>query len=270
MSAKPVLCAFTPNKINGKGNEALQIALCDDEITNHEKTEDLIRQYKQIHPDRTLSLSSFSSGKELLNHVDEHSGFDLYILDCIMPEMNGIELGAALRMRDDAGLFLYLTTSADFALDSYRVNAFDYLLKPVDKAMFFQSLDKAYHAFSQTMQETIAIKTAGSIRLLPIADIRYAERKDKHIDYYLADNTVIHSSSFNGSFRNAVTELLAHKRMLLVGSSFVVNLFHVTEVTKSDLILTGNLHVPVPRRMYETVKKEWAEFWLNGGRYHAF
>ena len=80
----------TIQKINREGDHALQIALCDDEITNHEKTRELIRQYKQIHSDRTLSLSSFASGKELINHVDEHGGFDLYILDCIMPEMNGI------------------------------------------------------------------------------------------------------------------------------------------------------------------------------------
>lgn len=248
----------------------MQIALCDDEIIYHENIRDLIRQYKQIHPERTLSLSSFSSGKELINHVDEHGGFNLYILDCIMPGMNGIELGHALRVRDDNGLLLYLTTSPDFALDSYRVDAFDYLLKPVDSELFFQSLDKAYRSFSQIMQETIAIKTTDSIRMIPITDIRYAERIDKHIDYHLTDNSVIHSISFNGSFQNAVIGLLAHKRILMVGSSFVVNLFHVTEVTKSELILTGNLRVPVPRRMYETVKKKWADFWLNGGRYHAF
>ena len=57
-------------KLNWEGDHALQIALCDDEITNHEKTRELIRQYKQIHSDRTLSLSSFASGKELINHVD--------------------------------------------------------------------------------------------------------------------------------------------------------------------------------------------------------
>ena len=248
----------------------MQIALCDDEEIYHEKIQNLIRQYKLIHSDRTFSLSSFSSGRELLNHVDEYGGFDLYILDCIMPGMNGIELGSALRRRDDAGILLYLTTSPDFALDSYRVDAFDYLLKPVDRDLFFKSLDKAYHTFSQIKQEVVAVKTADSIRMLSIADIRYAERMEKHIDYYLTDNTVIHSTSFNGSFRHAVDELLTHKGMLLVGSSFVVNLSHVTEVTKSDLVLTGNLHVPVPRRMYEAVKKKWVDFWLNGGRYHAF
>ena len=100
----------TIQKINREGDHALQIALCDDETTNYETVRELIRQYKQIHSDRTLSLSSFASGKELINHVDEHGGFDLYILDCIMPEMNGIELGAALRTRDDTGFLIYLTT----------------------------------------------------------------------------------------------------------------------------------------------------------------
>ncbi len=248
----------------------MQIALCDDEEICHETIKELFRQYKQANPGRTLSLSSFSSGKELLNHVDEYGGFDLYILDCIMPEMNGIKLGTALRKRDDAGLLIYLTTSPDFALDSYRVDALDYLLKPVDRDLFFQSMDKAYRSFSRIMQEAVSVKTADSIRVIPTADIRYAERIDKQIYYYLTDNTVIRSVTFNGSFQDAAAELLAHKGMLLVGSSFVVNLFHVTEIRKSDLVLTGNLHVPVPRRMYNAIKKKWAEFWLNGGRYHAF
>lgn len=248
----------------------MQIALCDDEKSCHETIKKLIGQYKQTKPDLSLSLSSFFSGKALLNHVDEFGGFDLYILDCIMPEMNGIELGTALRRRDDTGILIYLTTSPDFALDSYRVEAFDYLLKPVDKNLFFQSLDKAYRSFSQAMQEVVSVKTSDSIRMIPVADIRYAERIEKQIYYYITDNTVICSITFNSSFQNAVADLLTHKGMILVGSSYVVNLFHVTEVTKSDLVLTGNLHVPVPRRMYETVKKEWADFWLNGGRYHAF
>ena len=248
----------------------MQIALCDDEKTYHETIKKLIGQYKQTKPDLSLSLSSFFSGKALLNHVDEFGGFDLYILDCIMPEMNGIELGNALRRRDDTGILIYLTSSPDFALDSYRVEAFDYLLKPIDKNLFFQSLDKAYRSFSQVMQEVVSVKTSDSIRMIPVADIRYAERIEKQIYYYITDNTVICSITFNSSFQNAVADLLTHKGMILVGSSYVVNLFHVTEVTKSDLVLTGNLHVPVPRRMYETVKKEWADFWLNGGRYHAF
>lgn len=247
----------------------MRIALCDDEKACHETIVKLIGQYKQANPGCSFLLSSFYSGKELLNHVDEYGGFDLYILDCIMPEIDGIELGTALRRRDDQGMFFYLTTSPDFALDSYRVDAFDYLLKPIDEVLFFQSLDKAFSFFSRAMQKMVPVKTADSIRILPIADILYAERTGKQIYYYLTDDTILTGITFNGSFKDAANDLLSHNGMLLVGSSFVVNLSHVTQVTKTDMILTGNLHVPIPRRKYDAVKKEWAAFWLNGGRYHA-
>lgn len=248
----------------------MQIALCDDETTYHQVMKDFIIQYKQIRPGLSLTLSSFSSGNELLNHVDEYGSFDLYILDVIMPEMNSIELGTALRNRKDAGIIVFLTTSPDFALDSYRVEAFNYLLKPIDATLFFQCLDKAIHMFSKKIQEVFSVKTPDSDRILPIADLRYAERTGKQVSYYLTDNSVIHSTTITGSFQNAINGLLSHKGMILVGSSFAVNLFHVTEVTKSDLILTGDIRVPVPRRMYKEIKQEWADFWLNGGRYHAF
>ncbi len=247
----------------------MQIALCDDEKTYHDTIKELIGQYKLDNPDRSFSISFFSSGIELLNHVDEHGGFDLYILDIIMPEMNGIELGAALRDRDDFGTVIYLTTSPDFALDSYKVEALNYLLKPVDAKLFFQCLDKAYSSFSRITQEVFSVKTPDSMRIIPVADIRYAERTGKQISFYLTDDSCLHSATFNDSFQNAIADLLEHKGIILVGTSFAVNLSHVTEVTKSDLILAGNLHVPIPRRMYETIKKEWADFWLNGGRYHA-
>ena len=247
----------------------MKIALCDDEKSYHGKILELIGQYRETKPGSTLLLSSFYSGKDLLNHVDEYGGFDLYILDCIMPGMDGIELGAALRRRDDHGMLIYLTTSPDFALDSYRVDAFDYLLKPVDKELFFRILDKAFNDFSRARKEMFSVKTPDSIRILPIADIRYAERTGKQICYYMADDTIITSISFNGSFKDAVGDLLSYKGMLLVGASFVVNLAHVTQITKTEMLLTGKLHVPIPRRAHDSGRKEGATFWLSGGKHHA-
>ena len=100
----------------------MQIALCDDETTNYETVRELIRQYKQIHSDRTLSLSSFASGKELINHVDEHGCFDLYILDCIMPEMNGIELVKRLFRTHETGVVIICDYIYSVAKKAGRVN----------------------------------------------------------------------------------------------------------------------------------------------------
>lgn len=76
-------------------------------------------------------MRSFQSGYELLDAVERSGSFDLYLLDIVMPEQNGIEVGLSIRKLDGLGLIVYLTTSPDYAVDSYLTNAFHYLLKPV-------------------------------------------------------------------------------------------------------------------------------------------
>ena len=63
-------------------------------------------------------------------------GFDLYVLDVVMPDLNGIEAGRTLRALGTAGEIIYLSQVADYAPDSYDVQAFYYLLKPIDEARF--------------------------------------------------------------------------------------------------------------------------------------
>ncbi len=247
----------------------MQIAICDDRLSYSSKIKELIRQYAQTESKSSFALSTFSTGRELLNYVDENGGFDLYIMDVIMPGMNGIELASSLRGREDTGLVVYLTTSPDFAVDSYRVRAFDYLLRPVDRERFFAVMREAEDHFSRYVREMIPVKTPESVRLIPIRDIRYAERVGRQVIYHLVDDTVINSSTINDSFKNAISELLHHNGMLLVGSSYAVNLFYVTEVTKSDLVISDQFFIPIPRRMYGTVLAEWERYWRNGDTCHV-
>lgn len=248
----------------------IQIALCDDETACHETTAKLLAEYKQKVPSVSFALSCFTSGRELLDYRNKNGSFDLYLLDIIMPDLNGIRLGTALRKKDDDGLIVYLTSSPDFAVESYNTDALYYLLKPIDESQFFRCMDKAVNCLKRSLSETIPIKTPDSTRIVPIRDILYAERVNFRIRYYLTDNTVIDGVTFNGSFQTAVSALISCSDFLIVGASFVVNLFYVTEITRSDMLLTGNHLVPIPRRSYETVKSKWADYWLNRGEIHVF
>ena len=89
----------------------MRIAVCDDEKRYREKIVNLIQEYEKIRQNYSFTVSAFSSAKALLNFKAEHGGFDLYILDILMPEMSGIRLGSALREQGDEGMILYLTTS---------------------------------------------------------------------------------------------------------------------------------------------------------------
>lgn len=247
----------------------IQLALCDDEKACHETTKKLLAEYKEKVPSVSFALTGFTSGRELLNHIAVNGAFDIYLLDIIMPDFNGIRLGTALRDQGDDGLIVYLTSSPDFAVESYNTDALHYLLKPIDCSQFFRCMDKAVSRLKHSLSETFPIKTPDSTRIVSIRDILYAERVNYRIRYYLNDNTVIDGVSFNGSFQNAVAPLTSCPGFLIVGASFVVNLYYVTEITRTDMLLTGSHKVPIPRRSYEAVKSRWADYWLNRGEIHV-
>ncbi len=187
-----------------------------------------------------------------------------------MPGENGIYVAKEIQQHDNAVKIIFLTSSSDFAVESYNTDALHYLLKPINSSQFFQCIDKAVSRLNhRSLAETISIKTPGSTHIVAIRNILYAERVNRHIRYYLNDSTVIDSVTFNDTFQNAVSRLAACPSFLIVGSSFVVNLHYVTEVTRSDMLLTGNYLVHIPRRSYDTVKATWADYWLSKGDTHA-
>lgn len=120
-------------------------------------------------------MSTFSSGILLLEHLRTKETFDLYLLDVIMPGLNGIELGVGIREFDQGGYIIYLTTSADFAVDSYRAKASDYLLKPLDKERLFRALESVMERLAQEGQAFMTIKTREGLQRLPHWSIVYGE-----------------------------------------------------------------------------------------------
>ena len=243
----------------------MQIAICDDDKQELENILKLLREYERKRQDLAMTVSAFSSAGELMKYVEKNNGFDLYLLDIIMPETDGIQLGSVLRDKGDDGLIAYLTTSPDFAIDAYGVEAFQYLLKPIEMASLFRCLDKAADHLDRQRTKMVSIKMSHAIRMVPVQDILYAERVKRLVCYYICDGSIINSATFNGSFQNAVAPLLEHGEFFLVGPSFAVNLCHVTEITKHDLLIAGGHRIAIPRRKYESIKMEWFNYWMNGG-----
>ena len=161
-----------------------------------------------------LTVTVFSSSAALLEHLRVRGTFDIYLLDVIMPGQNGIELGLSIREFDQGGRIIYLTASSDFAVDSYRAKASDYLLKPLDKSRLFQSLDNIIKSLELEPHACVMIKTREGLRRLPLHSIVYGELVGRCIQYHLSNGSVITGMSLRGSFQNAVEPLLAHRSVL--------------------------------------------------------
>lgn len=243
----------------------MHIAVCDDEDGQLQVTYQMVRDFLA---QRRLPAKvwEFSSGRELLNTVAEVGAFDLYILDIVMPDMTGIDLGLELRKTDKDGAIIYLTTSPDFALASYQARAFFYLLKPVSRQTLFDLLDEAVGALTKRQEEAIQVRTRnGTVRLL-LDSLLYAELKNRAVRYYLRDGTSVDSMTMSGSFREAVSPLLEDERFILCGASFVVNLYHIKMVVKSGVVLSDGRSLGLPKSACAALRTAWSDYWLEGGR----
>ena len=235
----------------------LHIAVVDDDAQELEHAADLAERWGSARP------AAFSSARSLLAAMEAGARFDLYLLDVVMPETDGIELGRAIRERDESGAIIFLTTSPDFALDSFAVWPLQYLLKPVKPEQLFAALDRAA-ALQKRRNEGTLIHTGGGDVFLPFDDILYAEKYGRCVRYVCRERTV-EGVSLRGPFREAVEPLLADGRFLLCGANLAVNLSALAMVDKSGAVFSGGTRLALTKTPCATLRGAWLRHYLKGG-----
>ena len=238
------------------------IAICDDEAWHVRQITNFVREYFHLHPELSGQVHTFQRGQELLYQVEGTGGFDLYLLDIIMPGLNGIQTGQQLRELGNGGEIVYLTTSSDYAIDSYSVRAFFYLLKPIEKERLFAVLDDAFEKLKERRSKAILITTKDGPRRILLDQILYVERVGRVLRYYCSSGTV-DSISLRVTFHAAVEQLLADPRFCQCGSSFAFNLQHVTGVKGQEVLLDNGCSIAIPRTSIPSFKNAWGCFWLE-------
>ena len=221
----------------------MKIAICDDEASCRAQIYDLLCDYVEDRKDKEIQVELFTSPEALLRTVQEGSIFDIVILDIVMPGMNGIQLGQALRNESIDQKIVYLTSSEEYALDSFRVRAFDYLLKPVEKKTLFPVLDEAISSIHIKKDKSLIIKTKETNARVTFDSILYAELAKHAIVYHLIGGKTVESTTLRTTFSEAMQELLTDRRFLLCGTSTLVNLHHITMVENESIVFQDTLRV---------------------------
>ena len=148
----------------------MNIAICDDEILFTRELSSLLTHWAEKN-DFSLTLYPYSNGDDLLTAL-RTIPVDLIFLDIIMPLLNGIDTAREIRSMGLTVPVIFLTSSREFALDSYDVKAFHYLLKPVNTLKLFSVMDdffKTYHVPA----ETFVAHTADGFCSITLNDVDY-------------------------------------------------------------------------------------------------
>jgi len=241
----------------------MRIAICDDEEFYRAQVLKILTSYSSQHQEKELSFTTFSHGEDLIEAARKVGGFDLYILDIMMPQINGIQLGMQLREEGYEGKIIYLTSSEDFAIDSYRVKAFNYILKPFNKNAFFASLTEAIESISTQPEKSLIVKTKESTIKLNFDNIMYAELCRRIIIYHLTSGSLVESIMIRTSFSEAMQELLKDNRFVLCGTSKVINLQHITAIETDALIFKNKEQVYASKKACRDTRLIWQDYCLS-------
>lgn len=229
-------------KLN-KNSDHLRIAICDDQAEEREEILSLAEEFS-LAKGRPFIFEVVENGFALLDFIEKGQAYDLIILDIIMPGMTGIETAREIRKYDTDVKVVFLTSSAEFAVDSYAVGAYYYLLKPVNRSILFDILEKAFRSIDEQSEASIIVNDGGTAKRLLLSELVYCEITQRIVSFYLYDGTIIRSQ---GTLSGLEQDILKYSYFAKPHRSYLVNLRHVSEVKVNEILTDTGNKIPLAR-----------------------
>lgn len=227
----------------------MKIAICDDE----KQFADIIRPIIEQWADRNaipLTLYCFTNGDDLIS-AHRIKCMDLIILDIIMPLLNGMDTARELRNDDRSVPIIFLTSSREFAVESYDVKAFHYLIKPVEDEKLCSVLDDFLQR--NILPSTIfTAKTAAGFCRITLADVRYLEAQNKKVLVHLSNGKTL---EIHELFSTCAETFSPENGFFHCHRSYIVNLNCIEQFSKKDITLNNNTVIPISRNNFLAFKE---------------
>lgn len=245
----------------------LTCAIVDDEPLAVE----LLESYVKKTPFLQFS-GSYPSAVQAMRAL-QISPVQILFLDIQMPELSGLEFSKMVNVQTR---IIFTTAFDQYALDSYRVNALDYLLKPISYSDFMQAANKALQWFELTAKrkeeaenetehntgemtnpasesiDSIFVKSEYKLVQIMLEDIKYIEGLKDYLKIYTENNSRPILSLMS---MKSMEKLLPTNRFMRVHRSFIVNVHKITIIDRNRIVF-GKAYIPIS----DSYKKEFNDF----------
>lgn len=151
-----------------------RIAFCDDDAALLHQMQDFLEQYRTLRGVQ-LELAPYTKPMELLADIEAGVRFDVLFLDVLMPGINGINAAREIRRYDTAVQIIFVTSSSEFAVQSYVVGAYYYQLKPIWKDSFFRLTDAVLAECRKRTQHSLILRCKSGVTRITLDSLEYCE-----------------------------------------------------------------------------------------------
>ncbi len=223
-----------------------RVAICDDEATalqlNTMLTEKLLTE-----EGISYELRSFDDIQDMADTLMRPGQpYDLLITDILASGINGIEAAEKLRSIGEKLDIIFISSTAEYALEGYRVQALRYLKKPVDVEQLREALMISYRKTSQ--KEGLSLTCEGKLYNIRYDEIVYAESQARDVELTLKDRRLVTHMKISD------LEKLLPDQFFRCHRSYIVNLLEVETIERYQATMKNEDYIPISQQLYTEMK----------------
>lgn len=243
------------------------IALCDDEKAELEKTEKLLSDYEKKSCGMDFIIRRFENADKLLYAVAEENYIpDLIFMDIYLPDDKGncgsfgIEAAKELRNMSYKGKLVFLTTSKEYALEAFDVDASQYLIKPVSENKLFSMLDKFMEDAKEERKKYVLLKIDGKLARVTLNDVVYCEAQGKTQSLYFVNG----AQCLLRMTMSEIYELLSpYQEFVRLGAAYIVNLGYIDSLNSQEVHMNNGKKIYLPRGAYKGLREQYFSYYCR-------
>lgn len=237
----------------------IKAAFCDDDLLVIDEINTLFEQYCAGH-DQKITGTVFHSPLELLAEIEKGIHFDILFLDVIMPGQNGINVAREIRQYDRTVKVIFLTSSSEFAVESYTVDAFFYYVKPIKADAFNKLMDSAISECEREKQDSLILRCKDGITRIVLEKLVYCEVMGRTLVFHLESGANLESI---GSLDELNNELAKHGSFMRPHRSFLINMEHIQSISYKAITLDNLEKIPIPHGKCSEIKNLYLDYAFN-------
>ena len=234
----------------------IKIAFCDDDSAVLSDLHRLLALYR-AEKNMEIDDDSFHSPLDLIAEIEQGTRFDILFLDVLMPGENGIDAAAEIRNYDKNAKIIFLTSSSEFAVQSYTVNAFYYQLKPICTENFFRLMDSVLSQCKKEQASSLILHSKTGITRIKPAQLEYCEVIHRTLFIHLTSGKVLECI---GSLDELAKQLIPYGSFLRPHRSYLVNLEYIQNLSYRAITMSCLAEIPIPRGKYNEIKNAFLEY----------
>ena len=219
--------------------KTISVAVVDDEISFRESVKENLRLIAE-KDDVEFKISEFESGTLFLGAFS--SVYDLILMDIDMPNLNGIETAKAVRKMDRNVLIIFITNMPQYALQGYEVEAFDFIVKPINMFGFQLKMQRALLRLEGNPSASIQVQEGREKYTVKINDILYLEAQGHYVVFHSKERDYTEYMTF----KEAISRINA-SHFALCNRCYYVNLNYITAILKEEVQLGDDIRLLISR-----------------------